>query len=163
VEYFPVHVSIHRETVDELIGIFIHARIDGITSDTSTFPYNAEKCGQFIELLKSARDDIPKGFTTCSIARLWGIIANYRFTNHHNQEVARLSRNQSILGEQPYEPSWFSTGTSRLLFGIPDTHRAYLEDIYVYEMLHRTHWSSFISTCLDEWKLSLSWAFPLLL
>jgi hypothetical protein len=152
-----MHISIHSQAVEDLISVFTHGRADCITSNVSTFPYPAEQCASFLDLLRGCRNDPPSGYTNCTVARLWGNVAGYRFMNHHEQETTRLSRNQSILDGPRSEPHWVSSALSRLLFGVPETYRDRFEDISVDGYVYTNQWRLFMTSTYEDWKTSVSW------
>jgi hypothetical protein len=47
--------------------------------------------------------------------------------------------------------------------GVPNSYFSKFEKLYVDELVYEDQWKSFMSECLADWKLSLSWAFPLLI
>jgi hypothetical protein len=67
---FPMHFGgLSIQTVNELIGVFLHGRADRMTSKVSTFPYDAVECANYLDLLKTARDDISSGYSTCLVGK----------------------------------------------------------------------------------------------
>jgi hypothetical protein len=162
VERFPMHIGgLPYKAVDDLIAIFAHGRADRLTSSVSTFPYTAPQSAEFLDLLRSSRAEITNGQTTCFVARLWGTIASNRFTTHYGQEVTRLSRDQPILVPTP-EKHWITASISRVLCNVPNAYFSKFEKLYVDELVYEDQWKSFMSGCLEDWKLSLSWVSQLL-
>lgn len=134
-----------------------------MTSSTSTFPYNASECADFLDLLRHGRDDVPSGYTTCIVGRLWSNVSNYRFINHHGQELTRLSRDQAIFvrsSAQSYPVPWF---LSRLLFGVSDQYLSRFQNVFVDEFLHAHDWRRFMATAHGDWRLSISFSLLFLL
>jgi len=82
--------------------------------------------------------------------------------NHHGQEVARLSRTQSIKDESEPQIPWILTALYALLFSAPDTYLARFNDVFIDEYVHANHWHRFMSASFNDWKMSLSLAVPLL-
>lgn len=91
------------------------------------------------------------------------ISAQYKFTNHHGEENARLSRDQSILASSSIDTHWALSLSSRLLFGIPKTYTERLETLFVDELVYVDHWHHFMAECLQQWQESVSWSFMLLM
>ena len=56
VEYFSMHRCQDVDlSLDKLKTILLHARVDQLTSATSTFPYGAKECSEFLEVVKTAQ------------------------------------------------------------------------------------------------------------
>jgi hypothetical protein len=151
------------EVLEELIAVFSHGQADRMTSSVSTFLYTAEECAKFLELLRNTRSNISDGNTTCFVARLWSFVVGNRVHTHYGQRQTRLSRDQAILSEPCSERHWSYDVVSRLLFAVPGFYLSQLDDIYVDALVYADQWQGFMITCRDDWKLSLSWAFPLLI
>lgn len=96
------------------------------------------------------------------IARLWYNILHSRFFNHYGQEHPRLDRNQSILGEFVTEDHRVFRIAKYLCLGLPETHHARLNGIYIDNMVDRRDFHTFVADCLDDWKTSISWVRELL-
>jgi hypothetical protein len=161
---FPMHFGgLSTQAVDELISVFLHGRADRLTSKVSTFPYGAAECANFLDLLKASRDDISSGYSTCLVARLWSFIVSNRFGTHYGQQHVRLSRDQAILVEFGSPKHLFFTSASRLFFGAPDMYTSLFDKIFVDDLVYEDQWRIFMSTCREDWKMSLYWAFPLLM
>jgi hypothetical protein len=155
---FPMHFGgLSTQAVDELIGVFLHGRADRMTSKVSTFPYGAAECANFLDLLKTARDDISSGYSTCLVARLWSFIVSNRFGTHYGQEHVRLSRDQAILVETGSQKHWFFTSASRVFFGAPDMYTSLFDKIFVDDLVYEDQWRIFMSTCREDWKMSIYW------
>jgi len=163
VEHFPMHFGgLRHQVIDELISVFSHGRADRLTSSVSTFHYTAAQCAEFLDLLRSSRAEIMNGTTTCYVARLWSTVASNRFTTHYGQEVSRLSRDQAIIIPSA-EKHWATAAATRALCGVPNAYFSRFDKLYVDELVYEDQWKSFMSETLDDWKLSLSWALPLLI
>jgi hypothetical protein len=69
VEFYPMHHESHEQqfsqTVDDLCNVISHGQADRLTSNGSTFPYTADKCRQFLELLSRKRGQRMDGHTLC--------------------------------------------------------------------------------------------------
>lgn len=56
VEYFSMHRCQEVDlSLDTLKTILLHARVDQLTSVTSTFPYGAKECTEFLDVVKTAQ------------------------------------------------------------------------------------------------------------
>ncbi|KZT04475.1 uncharacterized protein LAESUDRAFT_703470 [Laetiporus sulphureus 93-53] len=167
VEYFSAHrcseLSMSNLHVDELATVFLHGRADRLTSATSTFPYDAAQCSDFLEVLNSARTCAVNAHTVTTIARLWVIITHYRFNNLYGDLNARLSSDQSVLELPVLSRSRLFSIASQLLFKIPDAYEAELESLWVDELVHQEAWRAAAKSRRLEWALCSSWAFALLI
>jgi hypothetical protein len=134
-----------------------------MTSKVSTFPYNAEECANFLQLLGNSRGNIANGHITCFVARLWYFIVSNRFSAHYGQEHARLSRDQTILVPINSRKSWLFIPAFKFSFGVCDFYLSQFNKLFVDDLVYQDQWRLFITKSQDDWKLSLSWAFPLLM
>jgi len=163
-EYFPMHFDgLSSENVDELVSVFAHGQTDRMTSPTSTFPYSADDCAKFIQILKNSREQDMDGYLTWTIARLWCNIARHRFSHYAGQEFPRLDKEQSILGMRPDMDHWVFRLGSSLCFGLPELHYSRFNKIYVDYEVDARDYRSLIFNCLGDWKSSLSWSLHLLI
>ncbi|KIJ11744.1 hypothetical protein PAXINDRAFT_15450 [Paxillus involutus ATCC 200175] len=170
VEFFPMHHESHEEfsqIVEDLCNIISHGqagkRKHRLTSRTSTFPYTAETCKQFLKLLARKRGQRVDGYTLCYAARLAGAIANQRFITFYGQQSAQLDRLQEMYPDDILEHKWVSTPANWILWGIPRHYSTLLEDLYVNEQVYADQWTNFMSLCLADWTSSLAWTFPVLI
>lgn len=88
-------------------------------------------------------------------------VVNSRYENHYGQENARLSSDQRLLGPAIAEEHWFFATTSRLLFCAPEAFRGKFENLWIDDIVHVDNWRGFMSTCLPEWKDTVSWVSPI--
>ncbi|GBE84018.1 hypothetical protein SCP_0510780 [Sparassis crispa] len=164
VEYFPSHHSKPLDlSADQLAGVFIHARTDQMTSDFSTFPYDAGQCTCFLDSIRSAQACILSPHSVCVIARLWVVVAHHRFITHFGQKTARLSRDQSILDTPPTRRGWLFALCSRILFSIPAAYAEQLDLLYLDNLVYVSQWRDAMAAYRAEWKLFVSWALALMM
>ncbi|KAF9236650.1 hypothetical protein BU15DRAFT_76749 [Melanogaster broomeanus] len=167
VEFFPMHHEPHVQglshIVDDLSNIISHGQADRLTSRTSTFPYTAETCEQFLRLLSRKSGQPIDGHTLCYAARLAGAIANQRFITFYGQQSAQLDRLQEMYPGDVLEHRWLSTVANLMLWGIPGHYNTLLEDLYVNEQVYADQWTHFMSLCLVDWTTSMSWTLPVLI
>ncbi|KAI0959824.1 hypothetical protein AcW1_004538 [Taiwanofungus camphoratus] len=151
VEYFPYR-PIANEVREELVDILRHARADQLTSDTSTFPYDADQCAKFIELINV--NTACTTYMTCVIARIWVTISRHRFDNYYGEDSARLGRDQRRLELPLVESSIIVTFCSSLLFGFPKAVKAEMELLFIHNLLYTMHWRKFASAAISNWQES---------
>ncbi|KAL4079622.1 hypothetical protein J3A83DRAFT_4185593 [Scleroderma citrinum] len=169
VEYFPNHISVEvpLQVVDDIVLILSHGQVDRMTSSTSTFPYTADKCEKFLCLLRPLRGQHPSGYLLCVIesARIMGAVgvAHQRFTTFYGEENAQLDRLQQVLPCDAVEYPRATAVCNLVMWGIPRVYLARLEELFINEQIFADHWSTFMSSCLQDWTISLSWAFPVLM
>ncbi|KAF7424488.1 hypothetical protein PC9H_009795 [Pleurotus ostreatus] len=156
VEYFPGHFGgLEESTVVELISIFSHATLDRMTSAVCTFPYTPKDCRNYMDLLKTARENTQDMYNVCVIARLWVLVTNHRFTTHYGQESSRLSRTQSILVPKIYTPNFVSRAVTLLTLGLSDVYTSKLEDVFIDDLVYAEQWFRMIQSITKDWKTSL--------
>ncbi|KAF8137515.1 hypothetical protein EV363DRAFT_1318186 [Boletus edulis] len=161
VEFFPMH-HVHEQQlefskmVDDLCNVISHGQADRLTSKTSTFPYTADTCRQFLELLSRKRGQRMDGHTLCYAARLAGAISNQQFVTFYGQQTAQLDRLQEMFHPNDVQHKWLSNAANFLMWGL-------LDDLYVNEEVYADQWTRFLSTCLADWTSSLSWSLPVLI
>ncbi|EPT00615.1 hypothetical protein FOMPIDRAFT_1023728 [Fomitopsis schrenkii] len=164
VEYFSMHRCQDVDlALDALKTVLLHARVDQLTSTTSTFPYGAKECTDFLDVVKAAQECVPDGNIVATIARLWNTVVHHRFTIHHGEQYARLSRDQSILDCDATSPSRFFCLISRLCFRIPEANVRELDDLYVDNLVYVEPWRKAMKTHRADWLLHASWALALLI
>lgn len=166
VEQFPSH-SPHGLDIRMpiLVDIMMQGRADHLMSTTSTFPYSATECSNFIRLMTTAQDlDRCHSAQTCwSVARLWSMICHHRFNIHSGQEHCRLSRDQSILAQPARSNNMVYTATNWLLCSIPSLYESLLEDLWVDQLAYINQWRPFIQSCKEEWILAIAMLFSIIL
>ncbi|KAF8269466.1 hypothetical protein EI94DRAFT_950737 [Lactarius quietus] len=97
VEQFPETASQYSAmALNELNAIFLHARADALTSETLTFPYTANQCDDFIELLQRINvENASSPYVVTYVARLWATVANHRFFTHFGEAHCQLSPDEA--------------------------------------------------------------------
>nr|GAT59558.1 predicted protein [Mycena chlorophos] len=149
IEYFPSgYFSL--EWLVPLEAIFSHGLCDQMTSTTSTFGYTAEECQVLLGALRVCRGPKPTQ-TTCTIARLWGMVFHNRIWNHYGQEQARLSRDQSIFYREERN-NRTSVVVNALTFGSFSAHLRRLEDVFVDDLVNVAYWRKFVNGNIGRWK-----------
>ncbi|KAG6377423.1 hypothetical protein JVT61DRAFT_15226 [Boletus reticuloceps] len=167
-EFFPMH-HVHEQQlefskmVDDLCDVISHGQADRLTSKTSTFPYTADTCRQFLELLSRKRGQRVDGHTLCYAARLAGAISNQQFVTFYGQQTAQLDRLQEMFHPNGVQHKWLSNAANFLMWGIPLHYTCLLDDLYVNEEVYADQWTRFLSICLADWTSSLSWSLPVLI
>ncbi|KAJ6496129.1 hypothetical protein C8R45DRAFT_985081 [Mycena sanguinolenta] len=160
VEHFPMHSqSISTKKLEEITAIFSHGLCDQMTSRVSTFPYTAQDCKVFVQILQGCRENMNNGHTIWIIARLWSLINSNRCLTFYGQEHARLSRNQSILWNPEPKHPWISAIMKYLTFNASEIHRNRLEDVFVDHMVYADRWAQLVGDSLKQWRASASGAF----
>ncbi|OCH87071.1 hypothetical protein OBBRIDRAFT_827936 [Obba rivulosa] len=150
VEYFP-HRPVPIYVRIELIDILRHAATDHMTSDSSTFPYDAEQCTKFAALVDSKNTESTT-YMTCLIARIFVMITRHKYDHFYGEECARLSRDQSVYEWPEVKPTFAMRLCSALLFNLPKAMRRELELLYVDKIAYTTHWRAFMCTTKKGWQ-----------
>jgi hypothetical protein len=158
VEMFPATASQYALTaLNELEVILLNARADTLTSDVPTFPYTAEECERFINLLRHSKEHASSPFVITYVARLWGIVANHRFFTHFGEDHCRLSATHSVLDGPARKHSFILTAISKVLFDMPDEHRTRLETLWVDNLVYTSAWRKYVSERIQDLKLNMLW------
>ncbi|KAF9233861.1 hypothetical protein BU15DRAFT_79718 [Melanogaster broomeanus] len=160
VEFFPMHHDSHDQglshIVDDLFNIIYHGQADMPISRTSTFPYTADTCKQFLRLLSRKSGQCIDGYTLFCAARLAGAIANQRSVTFYAQQSAQLDSLLEVYPGDAVEHRWLSTVANLMLWGVPGHYNTLLEDLYVNEQVYADQWTHFVSLCLKDWTTSMS-------
>ncbi|KAJ6611995.1 hypothetical protein B0H10DRAFT_335153 [Mycena sp. CBHHK59/15] len=153
VEHFPMHLEgLSMQTLDHIISVFSHGLCDQMTSRVSTFPYTAQDCRTFVDILQESRGNLADGHTTWIIARLWSLVDNNKYLTHYGQENARLSRDQAILYDPEQKHLWISVILSCLSFKISEMYQEHLDDVFVDHIVYTNQWEKLMSECLQQWR-----------
>jgi len=164
VEHFPSHDPYGLDLeMPVLLATLIHGQADQLTSSTSTFPYSAQECSSFIDILKASQDQLHSAQVRWSIARLWSMICHHRFIIHSGEKHCRLSRDQSILAKRELSQSLVYTAVDRLLFSIPNFYDRSLQELWVDELVYLSPWERFIKACQAEWTAIVAWTFGVMI
>ncbi|KAI0681759.1 hypothetical protein C8T65DRAFT_754783 [Cerioporus squamosus] len=156
IEQFPSHRSHHLALrLDELIPVFLHGECDQRTSPTSTFPYGAKECKEFLRLLQYARENPYSPYNVCLVARLWAQIAGHRYHTFFGHQLARLDRVQSIVDEPEKKRGLLFAVASNLLLGVPGRYGSQLDNCFVDNVSYGHVWRDFLARAQDEWRQSL--------
>jgi len=151
VEYFP-HRPVAPRHCQELVDILRHAVIDQLTSESSTFPYGADQCTKFLNLIDGRAADSP--YMTGVIARLWVTISQHRFSHYHGEEHARLGRFQRRLEQSPEPRSIIVSLCAKLLFRVPEKITEELDMLFIDRMAYAMHWQKFMHAQKCTWRES---------
>ncbi|KAI0296416.1 hypothetical protein BC826DRAFT_968067 [Russula brevipes] len=164
VEMFPATASQYSLTaLEQLQIILLNARADTLTSDVPTFPYTAEECESYLNLLKSSKEHASNPYITTFVARLWVIVANHRFFTHFGEDHCRMSSVHSVLQAPDRKKSIILTAISKVLFDLPDQHRERLEQIWVDDLVYASAWRKHVSERIEDLKLKMIWIFGLMM
>ncbi|OCH96112.1 hypothetical protein OBBRIDRAFT_363125 [Obba rivulosa] len=150
VEFFP-HRLLPKHLRVELVDVLRHARADQMTSDNSTFPYNAQQCADFIQIIDTEANETTV-YMTCLVARIWVMIARHRYDHFYGEEHARLCRDQGILGKPAAQLTFGMRFCSALLFNFPNNFRVELELLYVDNLVYTIHWRTFVTELTKGWR-----------
>jgi len=95
-----------------------------------------------------------EGHQTCTIARIWSLLADARFLSLHGHEAARMDSTQ-VIGP-PREEGWvlrlLQMFSSFLLFNTPNVHHMRLKRLWLGRVVMSVQWEKFIRGLLDEWS-----------
>ncbi|KAL6309944.1 hypothetical protein BKA93DRAFT_756917 [Sparassis latifolia] len=151
VDYFP-HRPVAPRLRQELMSILRHARGDHLTSENSTFPYDAEQCAMYIDLLNIEADCTT--YMTCVIARIWELVSRHRYQHFYGEDYSRLYRGQRRLELPRAEGSILTKLRSYFLFGLPGRTKCELEMLFTDRLVFRVDWQKFQRSLALEWRES---------
>ncbi|KAH9171924.1 hypothetical protein EDB89DRAFT_1030082 [Lactarius sanguifluus] len=170
-ENYWIHVELFPETasqysaiaLNELQAIFLHARADALTSEIPTFPYTANQCEDFIELLQRSKDHASNPFVVTYVARSWATVANHRFFVRFGEDHCRPLSDQPILETSDGKSGLALAIISKiLLFGIPGHYEARFKSFWVDQFADTSRWLEYISETVEDLKQTRSWILALL-
>jgi len=162
VEMFPAIASQYSATaLNELTIILLNARADALTSEIPTFPYTADECERFINLLQCSKEHASNPYITTVVARLWVVVANHRYFTHFGEDHCRMSSIHSILQSPPRKRSIILTAVSKLLFDLPIEHKEHLERLWVDELVYSAAWRKHVSDRVGDLLQKVTWIFAL--
>ncbi|KAI5122675.1 hypothetical protein M0805_007935 [Coniferiporia weirii] len=156
VEHFSCHRKLEEGILEELLGILNYGTIDFMTSTESTSAYDTSDTSSLVETIKHLKTlyETNKSleYVTTGAARLMAVFANERFYNFHGYHGARLDAGHSIRGGATKKRSWLIRLLSPVLFYVPETHLATLDEIYVDGIIKTVRWRPFQSKLRDDWN-----------
>jgi hypothetical protein len=132
-----------------------------LTSDSSTFPYDASQCGDFLSLIRNSEHEGAEW--TWFIARISSAIARHRFDTFYGEHHARISREQRRLGERAATKGFVSRVLDLALFRSPSRIADELETLHVDNIVYTIHWRRFITERLEDWRESFLYTIGVLL
>ena len=96
-------------------------------------------------------------------ARIWSQINRHRFIHFYGEGNARLSRDQRMLETDAIKSPLILRACIRLLFNEPERYLTELDTLWVDELVCIDPWKAFVSSCLSDWRESVSWSLAVLL
>jgi len=121
------------------------------------FSFTAAQTETFLSALRTyekSDGSLCKGHRTCTIARIWSLLADARFLNLHGHEAARMDCDQ-VIGP-PREEGWvlrlLQMFSCFLLFNTPNVHHMRLKRLWLGRVVVSVQWEKFINGLLDEWS-----------
>ncbi|KAI0669867.1 hypothetical protein C8Q78DRAFT_1079779 [Trametes maxima] len=147
-EFFPHH-TVQTVLRNELINVFNQARADFLTSQMSTFPYTAEECKQFLQILES--DAQSTEYSNWILARLWATVSRHRYNTFYGEDHARISRDQRRYDKAAPQRTPFMEKCFVLFFNMPVRRADELRLLFVDEIAFGVHWREFATSILKDW------------
>ncbi|KDQ18360.1 hypothetical protein BOTBODRAFT_171215 [Botryobasidium botryosum FD-172 SS1] len=158
---FPFHNKLPKTAISTLMDALIYGGIDRVSSHTSMFPFATTQREAFLGALRTYGKSPPgsfcEGHKTCTIARMWSLLANARFLSLHGHEAARIDCNQKIVTAGPEKQAgWILRGlevfSCLLLFNTPNSHHMQLKRLWLGKVVMSIQWQKFIRELLEEWS-----------
>ncbi|RPD62911.1 hypothetical protein L227DRAFT_407808 [Lentinus tigrinus ALCF2SS1-6] len=148
-EYFPYR-PVPSPLRKELVAIFRQGRADQLTSTMSTFPYDAQQCKSFLQIIDV--DTECDEYLTWIIARLFTSMSKHRYHTFFGEDHARVSREQTRFEVIKYERPFAIKFISGLLFNLPKTHTAELDGLASDDVAYAIYWHEYAVTLLRGWR-----------
>ncbi|KAF5310805.1 hypothetical protein D9619_008043 [Psilocybe cf. subviscida] len=151
-ESFCNHINLPARFLNELIAVYSHGQADVLTSEQSTFPYDAKMNKEILPLLQSMRGQLSQGQNVCAVARFWVVICRHRFETHFGELSARLSRDCKVLVEEHEENRLFNPVVSAFTLGISAQYNKALDGLFVDHLAYTHHWQIFMQATVSKWQ-----------
>ncbi|KAI0735138.1 hypothetical protein C8Q76DRAFT_791712 [Earliella scabrosa] len=132
-EFFP-HRPVPSALRKELNDTFRQARADQLTSDSSTFPYSAEQCKQYMQIIN--------------------IDSRHRYNTFFGEDHARISRDQKRYDQPAIERPLAVRMCTALLFNLPKARTEELNMLLSDDLTYVIHWREFATELLRGWRES---------
>lgn len=163
VQMFPNQYVLTEDALEELKAAVTYGYGDTISSETSTFPYDASLLLHIARVIENVKAGEPDPYHISTVARYMDNLNNERFLHYHGEVCARLNRMDGVE-EQPdaEHRSPFFNVASVLLFYLPSLYFKELEKVYVDRTVHYWGWRRFISELKSDWENSITPATVLL-
>ncbi|KAJ3556810.1 hypothetical protein NM688_g1813 [Phlebia brevispora] len=157
VSTFPNTYTITKKVLNELKSTMAFGYVDMTSSQTSTFPYDAELLLPIIRLLqKVSVDEECDPCYTSIVARYFTMIYNERFLHYHGELYARVTRGDSVFEPEKEHRSLFFRFCSLIFFNLPKLYYKELHKVYVDKTVHYYVWRRFIGGLKDDWQSSIT-------
>ncbi|RPD82522.1 hypothetical protein L226DRAFT_518511 [Lentinus tigrinus ALCF2SS1-7] len=143
----------------------LRAETDQLTSTMSTFPYDAQQCKTFLQIIdvdmhRNQGDDLfqrnatstSHGSSHVSSPVCWNAVAKHRYHTFFGEDHARVSREQTRFEVIKYERPFAIKFISGLLFNLPKTHTAELDGLASDDVAYAIYWHEYAVTLLRGWR-----------
>ncbi|EMD42073.1 hypothetical protein CERSUDRAFT_110625 [Gelatoporia subvermispora B] len=148
VEFFP-YKSVPKHLRIRLADLLRHARADQMTSKTSTFPYNAQQCADFIQAIDS--DEVTE-YMTCLFAHIWAVIARHQCDHFYGEQHVRLCRDRGVSRKPVAQANLYMKICSALVFHLHKGLQVELELLYMDTIVYAVEWRTFITEITKRWQ-----------
>ncbi|TBU35274.1 hypothetical protein BD311DRAFT_829155 [Dichomitus squalens] len=150
-EYFP-HRQVPQKLRKELVDIFRQGRADQLTSENSTFPYSAQQCKHYLQVINV--DTECNEYMTWTLARLWGTISRHKFSTFFGEDYAKISREQKRYDRPTKQRTLAVKLCSALLFNMPKKRSTQMDLLSLDDLTYVMHWRDFAIDLLHGWRES---------
>jgi len=116
-EFFPFYIPDIAAATVQITQHLTFGRSDQLTSDSSTFPYDAVQCQTFLEMIRTSEQE--GAHWTWTIARLSTIMARHKIDTFFGEQYARISREQRRLGSHEHKTNVITRALDAALFRVP--------------------------------------------
>ncbi|KDR80111.1 hypothetical protein GALMADRAFT_136654 [Galerina marginata CBS 339.88] len=153
-QLFPHSLEITEDLACELRDVILFFIGDGMTSPSSTSPYNLDDLHKLLSLADKLQKNIGResAGATALLARLMYMFVHSRFLNFYGETCARIERHYSVYGTPIVSRTWLVKSLSPLLFSAPDFHLQTLQKMWVDGLMHKAVWDMSVKKMSDEWQ-----------
>ncbi|KAN0094473.1 hypothetical protein V8E55_002760 [Tylopilus felleus] len=151
-EYYPHTCPLPREVFEDLRGTLNYAKIDMITTDSSSSPFGQDELAAMLGLLDSLKDEkwISDPYSIWAIARLMAQFTENQFLNFCGQTCARLNADTSLFGKQDWNRRPLFQAINWFLLGSPNEHAIRLQRVWVDGIIIQPRWKDFVNRLTAE-------------
>ncbi|KAN0094472.1 hypothetical protein V8E55_002759 [Tylopilus felleus] len=151
-EYYPHNRALPKKAFEDLRGMLNYAKIDMITTDSSSSPFGQDELVAMLGLVDSLKDvnEISDPYSIWAIARLMAYFTENQFLNFCGQACARLNADTPLFGKQDWDCHILFKVVNLFLLGSPNEHALRLQRVWVDDIINQPRWKDFVTRLTTE-------------
>ncbi|KAN0094481.1 hypothetical protein V8E55_002768 [Tylopilus felleus] len=151
-EYYPHNRVLPKKAFEDLRGMLNYAKIDMITTDSSSSPFGQDELVAMLGFLDSLKDvnEISDPYSIWAIARLMAYFTENQFLNFCGQACARLNADTPLFGKQDWDCHILFKVINLFLLGSPNEHALRLQRVWVDDIINQPRWKDFVTRLTTE-------------